>query len=90
MKKKQMIKSFEKMFKVMNTTENLTNEEICFEKFVKKEIIHDSSRDEHLPIPVYSYLKPTLGVQFIHHILISMGRFYTEIDLTMQPSIWDS
>ena len=55
-----------------------------------KEIIYDSGKDEHLPVPVYSYLKPTLGVQFIHHILISLGRFTTEIDLTMQSSIRES
>ena len=88
--KKQMLKFFEKLLKVMNPTENLTNGEKDFRKFVKKEIIHDSTKDEHLPIPVYSYLKPTLGVQFIHHILISMGKFHTEIDLTTRGSIRDS
>ena len=55
-----------------------------------KEIIYDSGRDEHLPVPLFLYLKTTLGVQFIHHILISLGRFTTEIDLTMQPSIRES
>ena len=85
-----MIKFFEKMCKVMNVTEGLTPEEIRFKKFLTKEIIYDSGKDEHLPVPVYSYLKPTLGVQFIHHILISLGRFRTEIDLTMQPSIRES
>ena len=35
-KKKQMIKLFEKMLKVMNPTESLTNEEKDFQKFVKK------------------------------------------------------
>ena len=88
--KKEMLKFFEKLLKVMNPTENLTNGEKNFQKFVKKEIIHDSTKDEHLPIPVYSYLKPTLGVQFIHHILISMGKFHTEIDLTTRGSIRDS
>ena len=57
-----MIKFFEKMCKVMNVTENLTPAEIRFKTFLKKEIIYDSGRDEHLPVPVYSYLKPTLGV----------------------------
>ena len=75
------------MIKVMNVTEDLTPAEICFKSFLLKEIIYDSGRDEHLPVPVYLYLKSTLGVQFIHHILISLGRFTTEIDLTIQPSI---
>ena len=85
-----MIKLFGKMCKVMNVTEDLTPGEISFKKILMKEIIYDSGRDEHLPVPVLLYLKPTLGVQFIHHILISLGRFTTEIYLTMQPSIRES
>ena len=66
--RKQMIKFFGKMCKVMNVTEQLTPAEISFKSFLLKEIIYDSGTDEHLPVSVYSYLKPTLGVQFIHHI----------------------
>ena len=39
---------------------------------------------------MYLYLKPMLGVQFIHHVMLSLGRFATEIDLTMQPTIRES
>ena len=35
-------------------------------------------------------MKPTLGVQFILHILLSMGHFATEIDLTLHPTIRES
>lgn len=45
---------------------------------------------EHLPVPVYSYIKPNLGLQFIHHLLLSMGRFSTEVDLLLHPDIRSS
>ena len=45
---------------------------------------------EHLPIPVYSYIKPTMGTQFILHLLISMGNFSTEIDLTLNKNLRES
>ena len=38
---------------------------------------------KHLPIPVFSYINPTMGTQFILHLLLSMGYFSTEIDLTL-------
>ena len=31
----------------------------------------------HLPVPVYSTLKPTMGIRFILHILLSLGHFET-------------
>ena len=43
--------------------------------------------NSHLPIPVYSYLKPSIGVQFLHHIFLSIGRFLTEIELKLHVTI---
>ena len=40
--------------------------------------------------PVYSYTKPTRGVQLILHVMLSMGRFATEIYLIMHNAIRDS
>ena len=74
----------------MDSNEQLSRSETGFRKFVLEEIIHINRNEDHLPIPVYSYLKPTLGVQFIHHVMLSLGRFATEIDLTMHPTIRDS
>ena len=74
----------------MDSNEQLSRAETGFRKFVLEEIIHINRNEDHLPIPVYSYLKPTLGVQFIHHVMLSLGRFATEIDLTMHPTIRES
>ena len=48
----------------MDSNEQLSKAETGFIKFVLEEI-HINRNEDHLPIPVYSYLKPTLGVQFI-------------------------
>ena len=74
----------------MDSNEQLMRAETGCRKFVLEEIIHINRNEDDLPIPVYSYLKPTLGVQFIHHVMLSLGRFATEIDLTMQPTIRES
>ena len=86
-----LFKKIDHCIKVEESDENeLDEEEGQFYDFAMEHLIHQDEDDNHLPVPVYSYLKPALGVQFIHHILISLGRFSTEIDLTMKPSIRES
>ena len=59
-----------------------------FYNFMMEHLIYDDiATSAHLPIPVFSYIKPTTGFQFIHHILLSMECFSTEIDLTLQPNL---
>ena len=57
---------------------------------LEKDLIYYDPNLDHLPIPVYSYIKPTMGTQFILHLLLSMGHFSTEIDLTLHPSLRES
>ena len=44
-------------------------------------LVYDDLLEQHLPIPVYSYIRPDMGTKFLLHILLSLGRFITEIDL---------
>ena len=53
-------------------------------------MIDEDSDYDHLPIPVYSYIKPTMGTQFILHLLLLMGHFSTEIDLTLNETLRES
>ena len=46
--------------------------------------------EKHLPVPVYNYIKPTIGTRFILHILLSKGNFETEYDLISHPSLKES
>ena len=41
----------------------------------------------YLPVPVFTCIKPTMGIQFILHILISLGHFETEADLILHTSL---
>ena len=50
--------------------------------FCKKIFLIDDG-NKNLPIPVYSYVKPTMGPRFLLHIMLSMGEFETEIDLIL-------
>ena len=43
-----------------------------------------------LPTPVFSYTRPSNGAHFILHIMLSMGKFDTEIDLSLHPTLRDS
>ena len=49
--------------------------------------IHNDDSCMHLPIPVYSYIRPNMGTQFLLHILLSLGHFSTELDLIQQDSL---
>ena len=64
-----------------------TMEDQNFLTNVHTQLVDFDDDHEHLPIPVYSYIKPTMGVQFMLHILLSMGHFSTEVDLISHSTI---
>ena len=41
-----------------------TNEEFSFLEHAESNLIFVDSDNAHLPIPIYLYLKPSMGVQF--------------------------
>ena len=51
-----------------------------FYQFVRENLISNEAEVSQLPVPVYSFIKPTMGVQFLLHVMLSMGRFANEID----------
>eukprot|EP00957_Ditylum_brightwellii_P200748 15303310-Ditylum_brightwellii.AAC.2 len=61
-----------------------------FYDHVVKNIFDEDEATKHLPVPVNFYTKPTLPVPFLIHILLSMGRFSTELDLFMHTSLGES
>lgn len=76
-----MINLFRRIIRVNNGEES--DEEFC--DHVKKNLLHDENM--HLPIPVFSCINPTMGSQFIYHIMLSMGRFSTEFDISVSDTI---
>ena len=68
--------------------ENDDLEEPIFCAHAYDNLLHiDNKSEELLPIPVFSCIKPTQGASFLLHILLSMGRFETEIDLTLHENV---
>lgn len=57
--------------------------------FICKNLLY-VNEEKHLPIPVFSYVRPTLGTRFILHLLLSMGEFETEIDLLLHKDLKES
>ena len=89
-----MVTLFQRMNQLLLNGDQLDEDNIderddaLFYKFMMANLIQDDSRIcAHLPIPVFSYIKPTTGFQFIHHVLLSMGCFDTEVDLILHPSL---
>ena len=54
---------------------------------VMKNIIYDADEKDHLRIPVYSYIRPTISISFLLHMMFSMGEYETEIDLLKHASL---
>ena len=86
------IRSMVDLFKKVNEyaskySRDYTVEDQHFLTHVHTQLVYFDDDHEHLSIPVYSYIKPTMGVQFILHILLSMGHFATEVDLISHPTI---
>ena len=57
-----------------------------FYNHVYYNLIHEDTM-EHLPIPCYSFTTPLMSTSFMLHIMLSMGRFETEIDLLTHSNI---
>ena len=87
---KEMIYIFRKINHVVQSDSSVfTNEEPSFLEHAESNLIFVDPDNAHLLIPVYSYLKPSMGVQFLHHILLSMRIFSTEIKLKLHGTIRD-
>ena len=72
----------------INNDESLSEDEKYFYDFALSQLIKDDQEQhDHLPVPVFSYIRPNTGLRYIHHLLLSMGRFTTEIDLILHPTI---
>ena len=85
---------FKKMQNLLQTDDDSdhehNDEDAAFLEFAKANWIFDCKGSKHLPIPVTSQIKPTMGPRFILHIMLTLGEFDTELDLTSHRSLRDS
>jgi hypothetical protein len=66
--------------------EELSEDDLLYLSFAYTNVI-DTTTNGHLPVPVFSYTRPTDTHKFIMHVLLSMGRFSTEAELTMHATL---
>lgn len=57
---------------LLDEDDQVSVEDSLFLTHARKEFIDETSIG-HLPIPVYSYTRPTQGHKFLLHVLLSMG-----------------
>jgi len=65
---------------------DIEDTDVPFHAHCVKNII-DVTHTGHLPVPVYSFTKPTSVHKFVLHVLLSMGRYATESSLTKHASL---
>ena len=83
----EMITLFRDINNIVNIdVEEVNDDDRIFLKHIRDNLLWNET-DDHLPIPVYSLLTPTMSLQFINHIMLSFGRFSTEIDLSLHGTI---
>ena len=70
--------------------DELNDGDRIFRQHVKKNLVISHGKYYTLPTPVFSYTKLSSGVQFLLHILLSMGSFDTKIDLTLHETLRES
>ena len=54
---------------------NLSDEEIIFKDLAHLHLIHHNKKDDHVPVLILPYMKPTMDVSFMLHGMLSMGQF---------------
>ena len=86
---KSIIELFNDIHVVLHT-HDLNEEQESFKYHAKTNLLISHGPYYTLPTPVFSYTKPSNGAQFILHIMLSMGKFDTEIDLSLHPSLRES
>ena len=75
---------------LQSNNNDLNDDEISFKAHAKKNLLISHKQFYTLPTPVFSYTRPSNGAHFILHIMLSMGKFDTEIDLSLHPTLRDS
>ena len=57
-----MVSLFHHLYHVTQNCANLNNTDQSFLDFANRHLFYDDDDDEHLPIPIYSGIKPSLGL----------------------------
>ena len=87
---KQYFSKIQSLRTVDDQNENfISDDDSTLWNFMKHNLLYDDEL-KHLPIPVHSYVRPTMGPRFILHIMLSLGEFDTEYDLIAHRTLRES
>ena len=67
----------------------MSRADYTFIKFAQNNLVVGKD-EKNLPVPVFIYIKPQMGDQYIWHILLSPRIFETEADVTLSRTLRDS
>ena len=82
-----MVSLFRHLNHVTQNCANLNNTNHIFLDFKNKHIFYNDDNDDHLPITVYSGIKPSRGPEFILNAVLSLGIFYTDRELLLNETL---
>ena len=78
---------FNTNYSFSTSVEELDNNNKQFYEHVNKNLLLTYEEEKYLPIPVYPLLTPTIISQLINHIMLSLGRYATYLDMPLNVSI---
>ncbi len=52
--------------------------------------VDTSCQQKHVPLNVFSNLRPHAGVRFLWHVMLTLCSFRNELDLLMSPTFWNA
>ena len=82
-----MVSIFGHSHHVTQNCANLNNTDQIFPDFVNKHLFYDDEDYDHLPNPVYSGIKPSMGPEFNLNTLLSLGIFSTERKILLNDTL---
>ena len=84
----EMVSLFCDMNYVVSTSVGeLDNYNKRYYKHVHENLLITNEQEEHIPIPVCLLLTPMMSLQFLNHIMLSFGRYVTDLDLSLHGPI---
>ena len=82
-----MVSLFRHLYHVTQNCANINNTDQILLDFSNKHLFYDDENYEHLPIPVYSSIKPSTGPDFILNKILSSGIFSTKRELLLSDTL---
>ena len=75
---------------VSTSFEELYNANKQFYQHVHENLLIPNEKQQHLPIPIYSFLTPMMSLQFLNHIMLLFEVYEKELGMSIHVSIGEN